>query len=54
MFPSGYFPSSYFARRYWPDLATPFTAPPMPALTGYIIITIDGVRYAVPAARLDP
>lgn len=43
-----------FARRMFPDRATPWTLPPMPAFTGYIVVTVAGVRYAVPAAPLDP
>lgn len=54
MFPSRFFPSSFFARRYFPDRGTAYALPAMPALAGYIVVTIDGVRYALWASRLDP
>lgn len=54
MHPFRFFPTRMFARRYFPDRATPWTLPPMLAVTGYIIVTIDGIRYAIPATPLDP
>lgn len=54
MFPFRLFPTRMFARRYFPDRATPWTLPPMLAPTGYIVVTIDGIRYAIPATPLDP
>lgn len=54
MFAFRLFPTRYFARRYFPDRATPWTLPPMLAVTGYIVVTIDGIRYAIPATPLDP
>jgi len=54
MFPSTFYPSTFFGRRYFPDLGTPFALPPMPMLSGYIIVTIGGVRYALWASILDP
>ena len=30
------------------------TLPDMPTVTGYVIVTIDGVRYGLWASRLDP
>ena len=54
MFPEDYFTGSYFTRYYWPADGTTPTLPAMPTFTGYVIVTIDGVRYALAAARLDP
>ena len=54
MFAFRLFPTRYFARRYFPDWATPWGLPPMPVFTGYITVTINGIRYAIPATPLDP
>lgn len=48
------FPTRMFPRRMFPDRGEAFALPPMPTLTGYVIVTIDGVRYALAAARLGP
>lgn len=54
MFPHRYFPTRMFSRRYFADRAEAPSLPAMPTLTGYIIITVDGVRYGLWASRLDP
>lgn len=54
MFPFRLFPTRIFARRMFVDRGTPWTLPPMLAPTGYIVVTIDNVRYAIPATPLDP
>ena len=48
------FPTRMFPRRMFPDRGEAFALPAMPAFTGYVIVTIDGVRYALAGARLDP
>lgn len=53
MYAFRFFPTRMFARRYFPDRATPWTLPPLLSPTGYIVVTIAGVRYAILATPLD-
>ena len=48
------FPTRMFPRRLFPDRGETFILPAVPTFTGYVVVTIDGVRYGLWAARLDP